>query len=106
MSPQKTALYQVHADLGAAFTDFGGWDMPLKYTNDVEEHKAVRSAAGLFDLSHMGEFRVTGPDAGAFLDYALLSNMSILKVGKAKYSLLLAEDGGVIDDLITYRLGE
>ena len=106
MSPQKTALYQVHADQGAAFTDFGGWDMPLKYTNDVEEHKAVRSAAGLFDLSHMGEFRVTGPDAGAFLDYALLSNMSILKVGKAKYSLLLAEDGGVIDDLITYRLGE
>ncbi|MDO4897790.1 MAG: glycine cleavage system aminomethyltransferase GcvT [Rothia sp. (in: high G+C Gram-positive bacteria)] len=106
MSPKKTALYGIHAGLGASFTDFGGWDMPLKYTNDVEEHKAVRSAAGLFDLSHMGEFRVTGPDAGAYLDYVLLSNMSILKVGKAKYSLLLNEDGGVIDDLITYRLGE
>lgn len=106
MSPQKTSLYQVHTDLGASFTDFGGWDMPLKYTNDVEEHRAVRSAAGLFDLSHMGEFRVTGPDAAAFLDYALLSNMSVLKVGKAKYSLLLNETGGVIDDLITYRLGE
>ncbi|MGV3103571.1 glycine cleavage system aminomethyltransferase GcvT [Rothia sp. 32237D007AR] len=106
MSPQKTALHQVHIDLGATFTDFGGWEMPLKYSNDVEEHKAVRLTAGLFDLSHMGEFRITGPDAAAFLDYALLSNMSILKVGKAKYSLLLAEDGGVIDDVITYRLGE
>lgn len=106
MSPQKTALYTVHANLGASFTDFGGWDMPLKYTNDVEEHRAVRTAAGLFDLSHMGEFRVTGPDAAAYLDYVLLSNMSVLKVGKAKYSLLLNEDGGVIDDLITYRLAE
>lgn len=106
MTPQKTALYDVHAALGASFTDFGGWDMPLKYSNDVEEHRAVRAAAGLFDLSHMGEFRVTGKDAAAYLDYVLLSNMSVLKVGKAKYSLLLNEQGGVIDDLITYRLGE
>ncbi|MCM3509677.1 glycine cleavage system aminomethyltransferase GcvT [Rothia sp. P100] len=106
MTPKKTALYTVHEQLGASFTDFGGWDMPLKYTNDVEEHKTVRNAAGLFDLSHMGEFRVKGADAGAYLDYVLLSNMSILKVGKAKYSLLLNEDGGVIDDLITYRLAD
>ncbi|MDO5749937.1 MAG: glycine cleavage system aminomethyltransferase GcvT [Rothia sp. (in: high G+C Gram-positive bacteria)] len=106
MSPKKTALYPVHEKLGASFTDFGGWDMPLKYANDVAEHNAVRTAAGIFDLSHMGEFRVTGPDAAAFLDYALVSNMSILKVGKAKYSILVNAEGGVIDDLITYRLGE
>ena len=106
MSPKKTSLYSVHEKLGASFTDFGGWDMPLKYANDVAEHEAVRTRAGIFDLSHMGEFRVTGPDAGAFLDYALVSNMSILKVGKAKYSILVNDKGGVIDDLITYRLGD
>lgn len=106
MSPKKTSLYPVHEKLCASFTDFGGWDMPLKYANDVAEHEAVRTRAGIFDLSHMGEFRVTGPDAGAFLDYALVSNMSILKVGKAKYSILVNDKGGVIDDLITYRLGD
>lgn len=106
MSPKKTELYNAHAELGASFTDFGGWDMPLKYENDVQEHHAVRQHAGLFDLSHMGEFRVKGKDAAAFLDYALVSNMGILKVGKAKYSILVNEDGGVIDDLITYRLAD
>lgn len=106
MTPKKTALYDAHAALGASFTDFGGWDMPLKYSNDVAEHHAVRNSVGLFDLSHMGEFRVKGADAGAFLDYALVSNMSILKVGKAKYSILVNEEGGVIDDLITYRLAD
>lgn len=106
MSPKKTALYPVHEKLGAVFTDFGGWDMPLKYANDVAEHEAVRTRAGIFDLSHMGEFRVTGPDAAAFLDYALVSNMSVLKPGRAKYSILVNEWGGVIDDLITYRLGD
>ncbi|MBM7051849.1 glycine cleavage system aminomethyltransferase GcvT [Rothia sp. ZJ1223] len=106
MTPKKTSLYDAHAELGASFTDFGGWDMPLKYANDVTEHHAVRQSVGLFDLSHMGEFRVKGKDAAAFLDYALVSNMSVLKVGKAKYSILVNEDGGVIDDLITYRLAE
>ncbi|MFC2285761.1 MAG: TCP-1/cpn60 chaperonin family protein, partial [Corynebacterium matruchotii] len=106
MSPKKTALYPVHEKLGAAFTDFGGWDMPLKYANDVAEHQAVRTRAGIFDLSHMGEFRIAGPDAAAFLDYALVSNMSVLKPGRAKYSILANDKGGVIDDLITYRLGD
>ena len=106
MSPKKTALYPVHEKLGASFTDFGGWDMPLKYANDVAEHEAVRTRAGIFDLSHMGEFRVSGPDAAAFLDYALVSNMSVLKPGRAKYSILVNDKGGVIDDLITYRLGD
>lgn len=64
-APRQTALHSVHEALGAVFTDFGGWDMPLKYDNDLTEHQAVREAAGLFDLSHMGEVRITGPDAVA-----------------------------------------
>ena len=102
----ESPLYAAHEKLGATFTDFGGWTMPLKYGNELDEHRAVRGAAGLFDLSHMGEVDVTGPEAGAFLDYALISNMSILKVGNAKYSMLVADNGGIIDDLITYRLAD
>ena len=71
MSPKKTSLYSVHEKLGASFTDFGGWDMPLKYANDVAEHEAVRTRAGIFDLSHMGEFRVTGPDAVSYTHLTL-----------------------------------
>lgn len=103
-SPKETALHPVHAELGAKFTDFGGWDMPLKYGKELEEHRAVREAVGLFDLSHMGEVLVTGPDAAAFLDHALISRISAVKVGKAKYSMICREDGGIIDDLITYVL--
>jgi aminomethyltransferase len=100
---QYTALYEEHQKLGASFTDFGGWQMPLKYQSELAEHHAVRQAAGLFDLSHMGEVWVTGPDAGKFLDYALVSRLSAVAVGKAKYSLICNEDGGIIDDLISYR---
>lgn len=105
-TPRHTALHDEHAALGASFTDFGGWDMPLKYGSELEEHRAVRSTAGLFDLSHMGEVRVTGPDAATFLNSALAGNLARVAVGRAKYSLICAEDGGIIDDLITYRLGE
>lgn len=105
-TPKHTALHPVHAGLGAKFTDFGGWDMPLKYGKELEEHRAVREAVGVFDLSHMGEIRVTGPDAAAYLDHALISRLSAVKVGKAKYSMICREDGGIIDDLITYVLGE
>ncbi|MDF2052454.1 glycine cleavage system aminomethyltransferase GcvT [Arthrobacter sp. Cr_A7] len=102
--PEKyTALYDEHKKLGASFTDFGGWQMPLKYSSELAEHHAVRKGAGLFDLSHMGEVWVTGPDAAAFLDYALVGRISAMPVGKAKYSLICNEDGGIIDDLITYR---
>ncbi len=103
MTENYTALYEEHKKLGASFTDFGGWQMPLKYTSELAEHHAVRKAAGMFDLSHMGEVWVTGPDAAAFLDYALVGKMSAIAVGKAKYSLICNEDGGIIDDLITYR---
>jgi len=85
---------------------FAGWEMPVQYTGLVEEHRAVRSAAGLFDLSHMGELYVTGPDAGRALDAAIVTTPSKLAVGKAHYSMIAAPDGGVIDDLIVYRLGD
>ena len=103
MTGNYTALYEQHKIAGASFTDFGGWQMPLKYTSELAEHHAVRRSAGLFDLSHMGEVWVTGPDAGAFLDYALVGKISAMAVGKAKYSLICNADGGIIDDLITYR---
>jgi aminomethyltransferase len=104
MTENYTALYEQHKIAGASFTDFGGWQMPLKYSSELAEHHAVRNAAGLFDLSHMGEVWVTGPDAGAFLDYALVGKLSAVAVGKAKYTLICQENGGIIDDLITYRL--
>ncbi|WP_457948431.1 glycine cleavage system aminomethyltransferase GcvT [Pseudarthrobacter sp. alpha12b] len=103
MTEKYTALYDEHKKLGASFTDFGGWQMPLKYSSELAEHHAVRKSAGLFDLSHMGEVWVTGPDAAAFLDYALVGKISAMAVGKAKYSLICNEEGGIIDDLITYR---
>ncbi|WP_284982016.1 glycine cleavage system aminomethyltransferase GcvT [Arthrobacter sp. efr-133-TYG-118] len=106
MTENYTALYEEHKKLGASFTDFGGWQMPLKYSSELAEHHAVRRSAGLFDLSHMGEVWVTGPDAAAFLDYALVGKISAMSVGKAKYSLICQEDGGIIDDLITYRRGD
>jgi aminomethyltransferase len=103
MTEKYTALYGEHQKLGASFTDFGGWQMPLKYSSELAEHHAVRNAAGLFDLSHMGEVWVSGPDAAAFLDYALVGRISAVPVGKAKYTLICDADGGIIDDLITYR---
>ncbi len=103
MTENYTALYEEHKKLGASFTDFGGWQMPLKYSSELAEHHAVRTSAGLFDLSHMGEVWVSGPDAAAFLDYALVGKISAMAVGKAKYSLICNADGGIIDDLITYR---
>jgi aminomethyltransferase len=100
---RTTALHDRHEALGASFTDFGGWLMPVRYSSDLAEHHAVRTAAGLFDISHMAEFLVEGPDAGAFLDYALAGRLSTLADDQAKYSLLLDVDGGIIDDVIVYR---
>ncbi|KRD43452.1 glycine cleavage system protein T [Cellulomonas sp. Root930] len=99
----ESPLHAEHVALGAALTSFAGWQMPLRYTSDIAEHTAVRTAAGLFDLSHMGEIGVTGPDAGRFLDYALVGNLSTLKLLGARYTMICAEDGGVVDDLIVYR---
>ena len=103
---RKTPLHAIHADLGARLTDFAGWQMPLRYGSELAEHHAVRQTAGLFDLTHMGEIEVTGPEAGRFLDYALVSHLSVLDIGRARYTMLCHAAGGVLDDLIVYRLAE
>jgi aminomethyltransferase len=102
--PRHTPLTGVHERLGATLTDFAGWLMPLRYGSETAEHNAVRKAAGLFDLSHMGEIMVTGPDAAAALDYALVGQPSALAPGRARYTMICAPDGGILDDLIVYRL--
>jgi aminomethyltransferase len=101
----ETALVGVHRDLGARLIEFGGWLMPVQYTGILDEHRAVRERAGLFDLSHMGELFVEGDDAGDALAAALVSDPRTLAVGRAQYSMIAAPDGGVIDDLIVYRVG-
>ncbi|MCG5220556.1 glycine cleavage system aminomethyltransferase GcvT [Streptosporangium soli] len=101
---RPTPLREVHESLGATLTDFAGWLMPLRYGSESAEHNAVREAAGLFDLSHMGEIHLTGPGAAAALDYALVSELSTLAPGRARYTMICAESGGVLDDLIVYRL--
>jgi aminomethyltransferase len=103
---RRTALDAEHRALGATMTGFAGWSMPLRYTSDLAEHQAVRTAAGLFDLSHMGQISVTGPEAGRALDLALVGNISGLAVGRARYTMICQADGAVIDDLIVYRTGE
>jgi aminomethyltransferase len=102
----ESPLLEEHRALGATFTDFAGWQMPLKYGSELVEHRAVRSSAGLFDLSHMGEIVVAGPESGAALDYALVGELSKVAVGRAKYSLMCNSSAGVIDDLVVYRLAE
>lgn len=105
-APRLTALDALHRSLGATMTDFAGWDMPLRYASERDEHNAVRTRAGLFDLSHMGEITVQGPEAVKALDYALVGNISTVGVGRARYTHICQEDGGILDDLIVYRLGE
>ncbi|MFE0478181.1 glycine cleavage system aminomethyltransferase GcvT [Streptomyces sp. NPDC058947] len=103
---RHTALDALHRSLGATMTDFAGWDMPLRYGSERDEHIAVRTKAGLFDLSHMGEITVTGPQAAALLDHALVGNIGGVKPGRARYTMICRADGGILDDLIVYRLGE
>ncbi|MDN3295987.1 glycine cleavage system aminomethyltransferase GcvT [Streptomyces ficellus] len=105
-APRLTALDAVHRALGATMTDFAGWDMPLRYGSERDEHNAVRTKAGLFDLSHMGEITVTGPQAADFLNYALVGDLAGVGVGRARYTMICREDGGILDDLIVYRLQE
>jgi aminomethyltransferase len=101
-----TPLAERHAQLGARLIEFGGWLMPVQYRSIIEEHRTVRERVGLFDLSHMGELFVEGADAGEALARALVSNPPALAVGRAHYSMLTAADGGILDDLIVYRLAE
>jgi aminomethyltransferase len=101
----QTPLVDAHRALGARLIEFGGWLMPVQYRGIIEEHRAVRERAGLFDLSHMGELFVEGPQAGDALAAALVSDPPSLAVGRAHYSMICAPDGGILDDLIVYRLG-
>jgi aminomethyltransferase len=103
-SVHATPLLDRHRALKAKIVEFGGWLMPLQYTGILEEHRAVRERAGLFDLSHMGELYVEGPEAGAALARSVVSDPTALAVGRAQYSMICQQDGGVIDDLIIYRL--
>ncbi|MEU3556205.1 glycine cleavage system aminomethyltransferase GcvT [Streptomyces fragilis] len=103
---RHTALDALHRSLGATMTDFAGWDMPLRYGSERDEHNAVRTGAGLFDLSHMGEITVTGPQAAALLNHALVGNIATIAVGRARYTMICQEDGGILDDLIVYRLAD
>jgi aminomethyltransferase len=104
--PHETPLASRHEALGARMIDFAGWRMPVQYTSILDEHGAVRERVGLFDLSHMGELLVEGPDAATALAAAVVSDPSSLAVGRAQYSMIVAPDGGIIDDLIVYRLAE
>ncbi|MEV1063755.1 glycine cleavage system aminomethyltransferase GcvT [Streptomyces sp. NPDC050263] len=105
-APRHTALDALHRSLGATMTDFAGWDMPLRYGSERDEHQAVRTRAGLFDLSHMGEITVTGPEAVEFLNYALVGNLAAVGVGRARYTMICVQNGGILDDLIVYRLAD
>lgn len=102
---QRTSLYDAHVAAGAKMIPFAGWDMPVQYTSIIQEHQAVRKAAGLFDISHMGEVRVTGPDAVASLNFALSNDVAQIPVGGSQYNLLLNAQGGTLDDLFVYRIG-
>lgn len=106
MTELSTPLHAEHLAAGAAMTDFAGWQMPLRYTSDRAEHQAVRGRAGLFDLSHMAQIEVHGPQADLALDAALVSEVSRLRTGRARYTMLVTSEGGILDDLIVYRLAD
>ncbi len=103
---QNSPLESAHVRLGAKLVSFAGWSMPIQYTSIMDEHTAVRTKCGIFDISHMGQFVVTGPAAAAWLDGMLVNNIATLAIGDGQYTLMLNETGGVIDDLIAYRAGE
>src|SRR5271154_6426308 len=102
----KTPLNSVHRSLGAKMVDFGGWDMPVQYSGIINEHNAVRKAVGLFDVSHMGEIEIRGPEAVQCADFLTTNAVSKLKPGQAHYSGLLYEHGGFVDDILVHKVAE
>ncbi|MBM3687784.1 MAG: glycine cleavage system aminomethyltransferase GcvT [Actinobacteria bacterium] len=106
MTLRQTPLHSRHTDLGAKMADFGGWDMPIEYAGTVAEHTAVRQDVGVFDVSHMGYTEVTGPGAIAWLNTVVANDLDRVGAGQAQYNLLCDESGGVIDDLIVYRIDD
>ncbi len=101
---KRTPFYELHKTLGAKIVDFAGYEMPVQYSSIIEEHIAVRTAVGVFDVSHMGEFEVRGKDALAFLQKVTVNDVSKLWIGKVQYSAMCYEDGGIVDDLLVYRM--
>lgn len=104
--PQKTPLYHAHEKLGAKIVDFHGWLMPIQYEGIVKEHQIVREKVGLFDVSHMGEFRISGPEAKAFLQKMLTNNLDKIQNGQCLYSPICYENGGIVDDSIAYKISD
>jgi aminomethyltransferase len=100
---KRTSLFEEHQRLGGRMVDFGGWELPVQYTGVMDEHIACRTAAGLFDVSHMGEVHVSGPDAEKFLNWLVTNNVARLVVGQAQYTAMCNENGGIIDDLVIYK---
>src|SRR3954454_22314045 len=105
-SLRATPLNSVHRALGARMVDFGGWDMPVQYSGIIDEHNAVRNAAGLFDVSHMGEIEIRGPEAAKLTDYVTTNAVAKLKLGQAHYSGLLYEHGGFVDDILVHKVAD
>ncbi|HEX2294620.1 MAG TPA: glycine cleavage system aminomethyltransferase GcvT [Actinomycetota bacterium] len=105
MTARATPLLAAHEALGARLTEFAGWQMPLQYTGVIAEHNAVRTSAGLFDVTHLGKLRVKGPGAGDALQHALTADVVALEPGRATYALALVDDGGCVDDVFVYRIG-
>src|SRR5437667_10870495 len=103
---KSTPLKAVHRAMGAKMVDFGGWDMPVQYSGVIEEHNTVRNAVGLFDVSHMGEIEVRGPDAIQCVDSLTTKAVSKLKTGQAQYSGLLYEHGGFVDDILVHKVAD
>ena len=106
VNPRKTPLYEEHLKADAKLIDFGGWLMPVQYSGIMDEHHAVRNALGVFDISHMGELLVSGPKAKEYLNHLLTNNVERIGAGECQYTFLLNEEGGIIDDLIVYRIAE
>src|ERR1043166_2649111 len=103
---RRTPLYERHVALGARMGPFAGWEMPVSYEGVIPEHKSVRSDAGVFDVSHMGELEVEGPTARDLLQTLLSNDVDRLAIGDAQYALITNDEGGVVDDVIVYRLDE
>src|SRR5690349_24337807 len=101
-----TPLNSVHRNLGAKMVDFGGWDMPVQYSGILDEHNAVRTAVGLFDVSHMGEIEIRGPEAAKLADFATTNAVAKLKLGQAHYSGLLYDHGGFVDDILVHKVAD
>ena len=104
MENKKTCLYDKHVALGALISPFGGFEMPIQYTNIVDEHQAVRQACGVFDVSHMGEVLISGPDAERYVNHIFTNDVREMPVGKILYGMMCYGNGGVVDDLLVYKM--